>query len=93
MNDPSPTPNLRLRVAGVLPGNALREQAFATPLASARKRSSATLCSHTGAKTVLAFTRPFRWLISTFHNRELVRFRPESAYSRSSAGIVNDSRR
>ena len=56
-----------LRVASVVNVNALWEQAFATALAPARKSGAAALCSHTRAKTVLAFTRSFRWLISAFH--------------------------
>jgi hypothetical protein len=47
--------------------NALWEQAFATALAPARKSGAAALCFHTRAKTVLAFPRSFRWLISAFH--------------------------
>jgi len=54
-------------MAGVLPGNALWKQAFATTLAPARKSSAAALCFHAGAKTVLLFARSFRWLISAFH--------------------------
>jgi len=54
-------------VAGVLSANALWKQALATALAPARKSSAAALGSHAGAKTMLAFTRSFRWLISAFH--------------------------
>jgi hypothetical protein len=56
-----------LRMAGVVPVNALWKQAFATALAPARKSGAAAFCSHTRAKTVLTFTRSFRWLISAFH--------------------------
>jgi hypothetical protein len=56
-----------LGVAGVMYVNALRKQAFATALTPAGKSGAAALCSHPGAKTVLAFTRSFRWLISAFH--------------------------
>jgi len=56
-----------LRMAGVVPFNALGKQAFATALAPARKNGAAALGSHTRAKTVLAFTRSLRWLISAFH--------------------------
>ena len=56
-----------LRVAGVVPGNALWKEAFATALAPPRKSGAAALCSHTCAKTMLAFTRSLRWLISAFH--------------------------
>jgi hypothetical protein len=48
--------------------DALWKQAFATALAPARKSGAAALCFHTRAKTVLAFTRSFRWLICAFHN-------------------------
>ena len=51
-----------------MPVNAFWKQAFATALATARKRSAAALCSHTRAKTMLAFTRSLGWLISAFHN-------------------------
>ncbi len=54
-------------MAGVVQFNALWKQAFATALATARKSGAAALCFHTRAKTVLAFTRSFRWLISAFH--------------------------
>jgi len=78
-------------MTGVLPGNTLWKQAFATALAPARKNSAAALCSHAGPKSVLAFTRSFRWLISAFHNkgRKRVGRRRESAYSRRARGIVN----
>jgi hypothetical protein len=56
-----------LGVAGEVNFNALWEQAFATALAPARKSGAAALCFHTRAKTVLLFTRSFRWLISAFH--------------------------
>jgi len=59
-----------LGVAGVVPVNAFWKQAFATALTPARKSGAATLCSHTCAKTVLLFTRSFRWLISAFHKAE-----------------------
>ena len=54
-------------MAGVVQFNALWKQAFATALAPARKSGAAALCSHACAKTVLAFTRSLRWLISAFH--------------------------
>jgi hypothetical protein len=56
-----------LGVASEVNANALWEQAFATALATARKSGAAALCFHTRAKTVLLFTRSFRWLISAFH--------------------------
>jgi hypothetical protein len=76
-----------------MPVNSLWKQAFATALAPARKSGAAALGSHTCAKTVLAFTRTLRWLISAFHNRELAGLRSESAYSRDTARIVNDAER
>jgi hypothetical protein len=96
MNNWSPIlglPRLSLRVAGVVPVNSLWKQAFATALAPACKSGAAALSSHTCAKTVLAFTRTLRWLISAFHNRELAGLRSESAYSRSTASVVNDTER
>jgi hypothetical protein len=78
-------------VAGVVPVNALWKEAFATALAPACKSGSAPLGSHTCAKTVLAFTRSLRWLISAFHNRELIRLRSESGNTRGTATIVNDT--
>ena len=54
-------------MAGVVPVSALWEQTFATALATARKSGAAALRSHACAKTVLAFTRSLRWLISAFH--------------------------
>ena len=78
-------------MAGVVPVNALWKQPFATALAPARKNGAAALGSHTCAKTVLAFTRSLRWLISAFHNREPVRLRSESGYPRGTATIVNDT--
>jgi len=54
-------------VASEVNANALWEQAFATALTPARKSGAATPCPHTCAKTVLLFTRSFRWLISAFH--------------------------
>ena len=78
-------------VAGVVPVNAFRKQALATALAPPGKSGAATLGSHTCAKTVLAFTRSLRWLISAFHTREPGRLRSESGYSRGSASIVNDA--
>src|SRR5262245_3119263 len=65
-----------LRVAGVVPVNALWEQAFTTALAAARKSGSAALGSHPCAKPVLAFTRSFRWLISAFHKQKRETGRP-----------------
>ena len=76
-------------MAGVVPVNALRQQSLATAFAPACKSGATSLGSHPCAKTVLAFTRSFRWLISAFHNRELARLRSESGYTRGTASIVN----
>jgi hypothetical protein len=51
-----------------VPVDALRKQSFATALTPARKSRAATFGPHPRAKTVLAFTRSFRGLISAFHN-------------------------
>lgn len=59
-------------MAGVMPVNAFWQQAFATALAPACKRGSAALCFHTCAKPMLAFTRSLGWLISAFHNLNLL---------------------
>jgi len=88
----SPISKLCLGVAGVMYVNAFWKQTFATALAPARKSRSATLGSHTGAETVLAFAGPFRWLVSAFHNPGVVRLRSESAYSRGSGINVNHTR-
>ena len=59
-----------LRVACVVSVNAFRQQTFPTALPPARKSGAAAPCSHTCAKTVLAFTRSLRWLVSPFHKTE-----------------------
>jgi hypothetical protein len=79
------------RVARVVSVNTLWKQAFATALAPACKSGAAALCSHTCAKTVLVFTRPLRWLISAFHKPWTRSGRSESAYTRGTANIVNDT--
>jgi hypothetical protein len=58
-----------LRVTRVMPVNALWKQTFATALAPARESGAATLCAHACAKTVLAFSRSFGWLVSAFHRQ------------------------
>src|SRR5437870_3117205 len=45
----------------------LRKQTFAATLSSTRKGGAAALRFHARAKTMLAFTRTFRWLIGAFH--------------------------
>ena len=47
--------------------DAAREQPFASALAAASERGATAFCFHTGAKTVLAFTRAFGGLIGAFH--------------------------
>src|SRR6476620_11568173 len=78
-------------MAGVVQFNALWKQAFATALAPACKSGAAALCSHTRAKTMLAFTRSFRWLISAFHRPSTCSGTFESAYIRGTDSIVNDT--
>lgn len=74
-----------------MPVNALGKQSFATALAPPCKSSPAAFGSHPRAKTVLAFTRSFRWLISAFHKQqsEKSKSRLESDYSRKARGVVN----
>jgi len=59
--------SLRLRVAHVMFFNALREQAFAAPLATTCEYCTPAFRPHPGAKAVLAFPCPFRWLVCAFH--------------------------
>jgi len=47
--------------------DALRQQTFAAALSPTRKGGAAAFGFHAGSKTVLAFTRALRWLISAFH--------------------------
>jgi len=61
---------LSLRMAGVVPFDAFREQALAATLPSARQRGTAALRLHPGTKTVLAFACSLRWLVSSFHKTE-----------------------
>ena len=58
---------LRLSVAGVMPVNALRKQAFAAALAAARESGATSFGPHPGTETVLAFPRSLGWLIRAFH--------------------------
>jgi hypothetical protein len=50
--------------------DAFWEQAFATALPPTRQRGTASLCLHTRAKSMLAFARSLRWLVSPFHKTE-----------------------
>ena len=50
--------------------DALRQEAFATALATAREGGASAFGPHAGAKTVLAFARSLGWLISAFHKTE-----------------------
>ena len=61
---------LSLRMAGVVPFDAFREQTLAATLPSARQRGTAALRLHPGTKTVLAFACSLRCLVSAFHNRD-----------------------
>ena len=61
---------LSLRMAGVVPFDAFREQTLAATLPSARQRGTAALRLHPGTKTVLAFACSLRWLVSSFHKTE-----------------------
>jgi hypothetical protein len=56
-----------LRVAGVVPVSAFRQQTFATALASACEGGATAFGPHTSAKAVLAFPGSLGWLIGAFH--------------------------
>jgi hypothetical protein len=56
-----------LRVAGVVPVDAFRQQTFAAALTPARKDRSTAFGTHPGAETVLTFACSLGWLISAFH--------------------------
>jgi hypothetical protein len=68
--DWSETRQLRLRMARVVPFDALWKQAFAAALATACQRGTAAFCLHPGTKTMLAFACSFGWLVSAFHKTE-----------------------
>jgi hypothetical protein len=57
-------------MAGVVYLDAFREQAFTPALPPARQRGTARFRFHARTKTVLAFTRSLRWLVSPFHKTE-----------------------
>jgi len=67
---PQPGNRSSLRVARVMALDALRQEAFAAALATAREGSASAFGPHAGAKTVLAFARSLGWLISAFHKTE-----------------------
>ena len=58
---------LSLRMAGVVPFDAFREQALAATLPSARQRGTARFCLHAGTKTVCPLAADDGGLIGTFH--------------------------
>jgi hypothetical protein len=47
--------------------NAFRQETLAAAATAARQDSPASLVFHPRTKTVLAFARSFRWLVSPFH--------------------------
>jgi hypothetical protein len=57
-------------MAGVMPFDALWEQAFAAALPAACQGYAAPLCFYAGAKTMLAFACSLGWLVSAFHKTE-----------------------
>jgi hypothetical protein len=59
--------NSSLRVPGVVPVDAFRQQTFAAALAPARKGRATAFGTHPGAETVLTFACSLGWLISAFH--------------------------
>lgn len=54
-------------MSGVVALRPFRQKTFTSSLATSGERSTAALCSHTGAKAMLAFACPFGGLISAFH--------------------------
>lgn len=81
--------DLGLRVARVMILHTFGQQTLAASLPPARESGTATLCFHTGAKTMLAFARSFRCLISAFHLFTL----NVDGKGRNQAAVVNDSYR
>ena len=49
--------------------SSLRQEAFTSALPATSQRSATALGSHSGAKSVLTFSRPLRALESAFHGR------------------------
>jgi hypothetical protein len=60
----------RLRMARVMPSNALWKQALAAALAAACQGRAAPFRLHAGTKTMLAFACSLGWLVSAFHKTE-----------------------
>jgi len=54
-------------VSGVVILDTFWQQTFAAALSPASKSGAAAFGLHPGSKTVLAFTRALRWLVSAFH--------------------------
>jgi hypothetical protein len=61
---------LRLRMAHVMPFNALWKQAFAAALAAACQGCATPFCLHAGTKTMLTFACSLGWLVSALHNTD-----------------------
>jgi hypothetical protein len=61
---------LRLRVSGVMAINPFRQKPLASTLTASRECGATAFGPHAGAKTVLAFPCPLRWLIGAFHKSE-----------------------
>ena len=61
---------LRLSMTREMFLDAFWEQAFAAAATAARQDSPASLGFHPRTKTVLAFARSLRWLVSPFHKIE-----------------------
>jgi GNAT superfamily N-acetyltransferase len=78
-----------LRVAGVVPVNALWKQPFATALAAACQSGPAPFGPHPRTETVLAFPGSLGWLISAFHKTGNHPAGSRAGYSRGKPGIVN----
>ena len=60
----------RLRMTGVMPLNAFREQALSPTLPPAGEYRASAFCLHARTKTVLAFACSLRWLVGAFHKTE-----------------------
>jgi hypothetical protein len=57
-------------VAGEVTLDAFRQETLSAALTTARERGPSTLGPHPRAKSVLLFSRSFRWLIGAFHKAE-----------------------
>jgi hypothetical protein len=81
---------LGLRVTSVREFDAFGQKPLAPPLPPPRERGPASFGGHAGAKSMLAFARSFRGLVSAFHkvgNRE----KEGSAYGRRLKPLVNQA--